>query len=92
MADELGYNPAGTGTVGCSTRATLTGGKATGLVALPRQSSARTLSQCRKSLRNLPAALLSLLFKPRTKDFNNLVLISPPLARATLGTADPSRR
>ena len=96
MADELDYKPAGTGAVGCSTRATLMGGQTTGLVVLPRPSSARSLSKCRKSLRNLLATCFHLLFKSRTKDFKRLVLISPPArarhARASHAGEAPAAR
>jgi hypothetical protein len=69
MSDELDYEPAGAGAVGRSTRATLIGGQTTDLVALPRPSSARSLSKWRKSLRNLLATCFHLLFKTTNQGF-----------------------
>ena len=83
MADELGCDPAGTGAVGCSTRATLMGGQTTGAVALPRLSSARGLSKCWKSLRNLIALLLPPAFQTRNQEFQVLSIdLSSPRTHA----------
>src|SRR5215469_7633513 len=69
MADELDYNPAGIGAVGCSIRPPLMANQTTGPVAFPQPSSARGLSKSWKSLRNLLAALLSPAFQTANNEF-----------------------
>ena len=77
-------DPAGTGAVGCSKRATPMGCQTTGLVALQRPSSARSLSKCRKSLRNLLATCFHLLIKTMNQGFQQLSTdLSPSRARVT---------
>ena len=87
MADELDYNPAGIGAVGCSIRPPLMANQTTGPVAFPQPSSARGLSKSWKSLRNLLAALLSPAFKTANNEFqqpsSDLYLPSRAYARAS---------
>jgi len=60
----------------------LMGGQTTGPVALPQLSSARDLSKCWKSLRNLLAALLSPAFQTANDEFQQLSSdLSSPRAR-----------
>ena len=79
MANELDYKPAGTGAVGCSTRAMLMSGPNHRPGRITAAAIGPELAKPWKSLRNLLAACFHLLFKTTVQAFQQL---SPDLSFA----------